>query len=281
MARKRMIDPSFWEDEKLGTLEPMARLLFMGLISQADDEGRLKGHPSLLRSIIFPYDHDITLPQLDDWLTLLSADNRKLITRYEVDNQKYIFIRNFKKHQTINKPQKSKLPSIPEDYGSTTVVVPEDYDTTTAQKKLKEEKLREEEEKGKEMPAPDSNPHKDHLLALINKSEIHDFNLHHLDIVYSYIGVVDIEVIEAAIKKSFKKHGQYLANTLEGMVTRDGITKKEQVLPKPKAGEPNGTNGEGVRQGGASIHDQPIKGPVGLLPSKYAPNVLQMPKVSG
>lgn len=142
-----MIDPSFWEDEKLGTLEPMARLLFMGLISQADDDGRLKGHPSLLRSLIFPYDHEITLPQLDDWLNLLAAHDRRLIQRYDVDNQKYIFIRNFKKHQTINKPQKSKLPEPKEDYGIDTVTVNESYGNDTAQKKLIEGNLKESKEK--------------------------------------------------------------------------------------------------------------------------------------
>src|SRR5690606_18570742 len=101
-----------------------ARLLFMGLISQSDDEGRLNGHPALIRSLIFPYDHQISVDDVEEWLTLLAADERKLIIRYEVDYQKYIWIPNFKKHQTINKPQKSKLP---EYYGNTTVIDGEDY----------------------------------------------------------------------------------------------------------------------------------------------------------
>lgn len=52
--------PKLLEDEKLGELSPSVRLLFMGLISQADDEGRLKGHPGLVKSLIYPYDMDIT-----------------------------------------------------------------------------------------------------------------------------------------------------------------------------------------------------------------------------
>ena len=55
-----MIDPGFWIDEKLGTISPLARLLFMGLISNSDDEGRLPGHPALIKSQVFPYDADIT-----------------------------------------------------------------------------------------------------------------------------------------------------------------------------------------------------------------------------
>ena len=139
-----MIDPSFWEDEKLGSCEPVARLLFMGLISQADDDGRLKGHPSLLRSIIFPYDDSITAELIEIWLTKLADNEHQLIKRYEVDNQKYIFITNFKKHQTINKPQKSKLPPPSDNYRSVTVMVSEQFSNDTAEEKLIEEKLIEE-----------------------------------------------------------------------------------------------------------------------------------------
>lgn len=142
-----MIDPSFWVDEKLGTVDPLVRLLFMGLISQADDDGRLNGHPALIRSLIYAYDYEITVNHVEEWLALLSAPERKLIIRYEVDHQKYIWIPNFKKHQTINKPQKSKLP---EYYGNDTVVVDEDDGSDPVQKKLKEEKLKEEEVKEKE-----------------------------------------------------------------------------------------------------------------------------------
>lgn len=228
MARKRMIDPSFWEDEKLGTLEPTARLLFMGLISQADDDGRLKGHPSLLRSVIFPYDVTLTNEQVDEWLNLLADSKRKLIVRYEVDNQKYIWIRNFKKHQTINKPQKSKLP---EYSGSTTVVVTEHDGSPTAQEKLREEKLKEVEEevKGKEMPSPDSDIRKDRILELMNEFiTIENYNRHDLDNIESYLDVVEEEVIEAAIKKGSGKTGSYVHGTIKGFL-RDGVTKADQV----------------------------------------------------
>ncbi|WP_018130186.1 hypothetical protein, partial [Effusibacillus pohliae] len=111
MARKRMIDPGFWMDEKLGMCEPLARLLFAGLISQADDEGRLPGRPALLRSLIFPYDETITSDMVQGWLEQLME--RNLIVVYTVDNQTYIQVRNFLKHQTIKKPQPSKYPAPP------------------------------------------------------------------------------------------------------------------------------------------------------------------------
>jgi hypothetical protein len=113
MARKRMIDPGFWTDEKLGTLTPLHRILFMGLISNADDEGRLQGHPALIKSTIFPYDIDITVSDVQLWLNDLC--NKKLIQIYSVDEQVYIFIKNFLKYQQINRPTPSRLPEPPKE----------------------------------------------------------------------------------------------------------------------------------------------------------------------
>lgn len=153
-----MIDPNFWIDEKLGTCEPLARLTFMGLISQSDDEGRLNGHPALIKSLLFPYDYGITTAQVDEWLN--SLHSKGLIQRYEVSGQSYISIPNFLKHQTINKPTRSKLPAPPignqgpngggdDDPKS----LPEDYGSPPSEEKRKEE---EREEKRKEAEAEDN-----------------------------------------------------------------------------------------------------------------------------
>lgn len=162
MARKRMIDPGFWTDEKLGTCTRDERLLFMGLISNADDEGRLQGHTALLKSIIFPYDLDINPTDVETWLTTLAG--KKMITRYQVDGQAYISINKFDKYQIINKPTPSRLPAptvevdgiLPEDYRSTTVVLP----PNRIEKNLKEEKeveVNAREGKTTTLPRPQQN----------------------------------------------------------------------------------------------------------------------------
>jgi hypothetical protein len=136
-----MIDPSFWTDEKLGECTRDERLLFMGLISNADDEGCGRANPKLLKSIIFPYD-DLDMTEFEKWLNHLKDLN--LITLYAVDGQAYYSIPKFTKHQTINKPIPSTLPKpLPDDYRSTTVVIPEDYRMTTAQEKRKEKNRKE------------------------------------------------------------------------------------------------------------------------------------------
>ncbi|MEG1997209.1 MAG: hypothetical protein RR051_02075 [Clostridiales bacterium] len=109
MARKRMIDPSFWTDEKLGECSMQERLLFMGLISNADDEGYGRANPKLLRSSIFAYD-DLRTSDLEKWLSRLGGLN--LIVLYEVEEQAYYYLPNFSKHQTINRPTKSIFPGI-------------------------------------------------------------------------------------------------------------------------------------------------------------------------
>lgn len=287
MARKRMIDPSFWDDEKLGECEPVVRLLFMGLISQADDEGRLKGHPSLLRSNIFPYDElTIMADAVDGWLAIL--EEHKLIRRYEVGRQKYIDVPNFKKHQTINKPQKSKLP---EYYGSTTVVVTEDDGIDPVQKKLKEEKLKEEEVKAKLIESSTepvivthstyNDPIKDKLHDLITKCKIKSYNIIAADDIFFFIGKMDIEVIELAIKKAFEKHLNYAVNTLLDWM-KEGKVKIEDH--KPQVGDSDAKKHEGqLQHERAAAEDKPITGgAVGWLPSKARDyNVIHLSNVSG
>lgn len=147
MARKRMIDPDFWSDEKLGECTRDERLFFMGLISNADDEGIGRANPKYLKSIIFPYDEDVTSKDIDGMLICLHS--KKLIIVYEVDGQSFYILPKFAKHQTINKPTPSKLPrpntdtkndcEIPlqDDYCSTTTPLQEDY-------RLKEVKIKED-----------------------------------------------------------------------------------------------------------------------------------------
>lgn len=107
MPRKRMIDPEFWSDEKIGKLSPNAKLLFIGLWNFADDEGIFQAHPLLLTSQIFPYEKEV-LKEIDKFTKELIK--RNLVYFYARHGEKYGIILNFKKHQYISHPQPSKLP---------------------------------------------------------------------------------------------------------------------------------------------------------------------------
>lgn len=115
MARKRMIDPSFWTDVQIGSLSRDERLMFIGCFSNADDEGRLPGNPAFLRSVIFPYD-DLSIAEVRKMRDRVAATCKNFVT-YAVDGNEYIAFRKWREYQSVRYPQPSKYPAPPEQNG--------------------------------------------------------------------------------------------------------------------------------------------------------------------
>lgn len=115
MPRIRTVKPDFWDDEAIGEISRDARLLFIGLITQADDDGRLKGSPKLVKGKLLPYD-DVTIPEVSGWLTELA--DQGLIECYTVNGRPFISLPSWHKHQRISHKTDSALPS-PSDADST------------------------------------------------------------------------------------------------------------------------------------------------------------------
>ena len=111
MARSRIVKPEFWDDEKLSTVSRDARLTFIGMRTHSDDYGVVKGHHAWLKHHIFPYD-EIKITEFQKWITEL--ENIGVIMSYAVNGEKYYNIKNFTKHQTINRPSLAKNPSPPD-----------------------------------------------------------------------------------------------------------------------------------------------------------------------
>ena len=109
--RIRTVKPEFWSDEKTGTLSMPAALLFLAMFNVADDKGRLRGVPSLLKAQAFPY-----RPEVDIEAALGELLAKKLVRPYQARGQAYLEITNFLKHQVINKPSKKTLLPEPETY---------------------------------------------------------------------------------------------------------------------------------------------------------------------
>jgi len=107
MARIRTIKPEFWADEKLSECSLSARLLFIGLLTFADDQGRFEYRPARIRMQVFPCG-SASLEDVTEWLGELSEHS--LIRVYEIDSCRFVDIPNFLKHQRINRPTPSKLP---------------------------------------------------------------------------------------------------------------------------------------------------------------------------
>src|SRR5437016_5694377 len=58
VARIRTIKPEFWGDEKLAPMDPLTRLVFLGLISMADDAGRVLDSVKLIDGFLFAHTDD-------------------------------------------------------------------------------------------------------------------------------------------------------------------------------------------------------------------------------
>lgn len=152
MARIRTVKPTLWHDEAIGEVSLQARLTFIGLITQADDEGRQKGDARLIRSLVFPYD-DFGTPEVSGWLAELS--NVGLIERYSVAGKEFIELPSWSSHQRISHPTDSALPSHLE---ADSTVTPEDSGSLHGSSAWKG---REEEGKGKDLGRDNPNPKND------------------------------------------------------------------------------------------------------------------------
>lgn len=104
---RRMIDDSMWSNERFAEMPMGARLLQIGVINHADDQGRMKANPVYLRAQIFPYD-DIAPGQIQEWLNIMAANNTIIL--YEADGRVYLQLTNWWKYQALQYAQPSQFP---------------------------------------------------------------------------------------------------------------------------------------------------------------------------
>jgi microsomal dipeptidase-like Zn-dependent dipeptidase len=103
-----MIDPCIWQSEDFSKLSILAKVVWIGLFSNADDEGRGRAKASYVKSMIFPYDEDEkAIKKVDKTLDEI-AQIMSIIFYIEDGNELYQ-LRNWGKFQTIDKPKNSVL----------------------------------------------------------------------------------------------------------------------------------------------------------------------------
>jgi hypothetical protein len=107
VARIRSVKPEFFTHPKMGSLARDVRLAYIGLWTEADDEGRLLDSPKLLAGSLFPWDDDVTVKRFSQWLDELVRVGS--ILRYSVENAEYIQILSWH-HQRISRPTSSRFP---------------------------------------------------------------------------------------------------------------------------------------------------------------------------
>jgi hypothetical protein len=118
VPRIRTIKPEFWHDEKLGRGSDHARLLFLAMISMADDAGRLLDNIKQVEAFVWPFsdadefaNHSRIIRESLDELAA-SGRIRRGVT---ASGQKIIEITHWARHQKVDKPNlKAALPEIVE-----------------------------------------------------------------------------------------------------------------------------------------------------------------------
>lgn len=131
MARTRSIKPGFFDNETLGDLPPLTRLLFIGLWCIADREGRLEDKPRRIKKILLGYD-DVDADRTDKMLQALHDSG--FIYRYSIGEERYIEVVNFTKHQNPHVREKaSEIPPPSEDYVPNDAVYGEGHQHSTRQ----------------------------------------------------------------------------------------------------------------------------------------------------
>src|SRR5438132_6602197 len=119
MPRARNLKPSFFTNDELAELSPLTRLLFAGLWTIADREGRLEDRPKRIKTEVLPYDVCKINRMLQD------LHDHGFIFRYATEGRQYIQILAFVKHQNPHVkegPSTIPAPCLP---GANPVLVPE------------------------------------------------------------------------------------------------------------------------------------------------------------
>ncbi len=103
MSRIRSIHPGLWTSEAFMSVSAYARLLLIGIWTEAWDDGVFEWKPLTLKARIFPADNVDVVALLEE---LVGAGR---IRREEIDGRQIGLVRNFREHQRPKKPNESGL----------------------------------------------------------------------------------------------------------------------------------------------------------------------------
>ena len=102
MARTRDIKPSFFKNEYLAECDPLARLLFVGLWTIADRDGRIECRPLRIKAELFPYENCDIVALLEQLRV------RGFVRCYQFEGVRYIDIPGFVANQRPHPKEQSE-----------------------------------------------------------------------------------------------------------------------------------------------------------------------------
>lgn len=109
MARIRTIKPGHCSDKELPNISLQAHLLWVLNWCFSDDSGVFEDDPLLIKSNLFPRRQDVRVEQINQWLGQLVK--ARYIIPFTHNGVGYYINRTFEKHQRIDRPQPSEIPT--------------------------------------------------------------------------------------------------------------------------------------------------------------------------
>jgi hypothetical protein len=107
MARIRSIHPGLFSDPEFASLSADAQMFYLGLLTEADDNGIFEWKPNMLRIRLRPLKDGSVEPLLSE------LQESQKVSRYEMGGRQYGAVRNFRKFQRPKSP-KSWHPILPD-----------------------------------------------------------------------------------------------------------------------------------------------------------------------
>ena len=111
MPRIRTLKPEALQHRKLGKASDRALRVWLALLTQADDEGRLVCDAEHLRVVAFAYHPRVSAQHVEAALRdVASLGGGGLVTLYTVKDTRYACLPSWNEHQKISHPTPSSLP---------------------------------------------------------------------------------------------------------------------------------------------------------------------------
>ena len=107
MKKHRGVSVDFWTDEKVVSMSPLARLLFMGSWHYCCDGGHLDATPLELKMRVLPADNCDPAELVEEILTT---------GLYARDEEGRLSVPKLPEHQKIDKPSQSRIPACPDHH---------------------------------------------------------------------------------------------------------------------------------------------------------------------
>ena len=162
MADGRMLKKVICESGRLAALKNDShRLIYTWLIPHLDVEGRHSADPRIIKGHVAPILNHITHKVIDAALRDMEVND--LIVLYDINGNKYLELKRFKKHQNLreDRERKSDIPGpVPDGSRITPGPVPEDSRRTPTQVNLSEVKLKEAKARAEHLPVDNSKQEK-------------------------------------------------------------------------------------------------------------------------